>query len=189
MWYDYFFSIQNKYSMRVSKKEPLVIKLDGKNVTKNKNINLIDKFNGSFNDNLMKTVKYFTQNYKCYAIFGSDEVSFIIPNVISFIEQIGSDRANEIVALFSQSFFYYFNQINKNNLTFWHVKCFSIPKEKVMSYVKYHSRSIENVTVPYFLRKNGLESEVGSLAEKIQFSKKMSNYSVLEKVQKRNIIF
>ena len=35
MWINYFFNIQRKYSMRVSKKLPLVIRLDGKDVTKN----------------------------------------------------------------------------------------------------------------------------------------------------------
>ena len=36
MWNSYFFQIQSKYSMRVSFKNPLVIRLDGKDVTKNK---------------------------------------------------------------------------------------------------------------------------------------------------------
>lgn len=38
MWNSYFFQIQSKYSMRVSFKNPLVIRLDGKDVTKNKNM-------------------------------------------------------------------------------------------------------------------------------------------------------
>ena len=35
MWNSYFFQIQSKYSMRVSFKNPLVIRLDGKDVIKN----------------------------------------------------------------------------------------------------------------------------------------------------------
>ena len=42
MWNSYFFQIQSKYSMRVSFKNPLVIRLDGKDVTKNKKYDLLN---------------------------------------------------------------------------------------------------------------------------------------------------
>lgn len=61
MWQSYFFQIQNKYNMRVSIKNPLVIRLDGKNVTKNKSLNLLNNYEGSFINLLEKTVKYFTR--------------------------------------------------------------------------------------------------------------------------------
>ena len=38
MWNSYFFQIQSKYSMRVSFKNPLVIRLDGKMLQKIKNM-------------------------------------------------------------------------------------------------------------------------------------------------------
>ena len=80
MWNNYFRTMQEKYSMRVSSKEPLVIRLDGKGVTRNKELNLLDRHKGSFTYNIEKTVEYFTQKYKCLSIFGSDEVSFIFDN-------------------------------------------------------------------------------------------------------------
>ena len=61
MWNNYFAQIRKKYSMRVSFKEPLVINLDGKDVTKNNNINLFIKYNDGFLDTMEKTVKYFTK--------------------------------------------------------------------------------------------------------------------------------
>ena len=61
MWQSYFFQIQSKYNMRVSLKEPLVIRLDGKNITKNKDFDLINNYEGSFVNILEKTVKYFSR--------------------------------------------------------------------------------------------------------------------------------
>ena len=46
MWNSYFFQIQSKYSMRVSFKNPLVIRLDGKDVTKNKKYDLLNNYEG-----------------------------------------------------------------------------------------------------------------------------------------------
>lgn len=48
MWHSYFYQIQSKYNMRVSIKNPLVIRLDGKNVTKNRNYDLLNNYEGSF---------------------------------------------------------------------------------------------------------------------------------------------
>ena len=98
MWHSYFRQIQNKYSMRISLKNPLVIRLDGKNVTKNKSLDLLNNYEGSFLYNLEKTVKYFAQKYHCYAIFGSDEVSFIFINprqVIEDLDREKNDRTNQ----------------------------------------------------------------------------------------------
>ena len=58
MWRNYFFQIQSKYNMRVSLTEPLVIRFDGKDVTKSKDINFFEIYNGSFTDAFEKTVKF-----------------------------------------------------------------------------------------------------------------------------------
>lgn len=155
MWYSYFFGLQKKYNMRISKKEPLVIRLDGQNVTKNKTINLIDDYNKSFYNAMRDAAWYFSKKYDCYSIFGSDEISFIITEPLSIIEEYSpddkSDYSNEITSLFSQYFFDYFNSLYNENKIFWHAKSFSIPKEKINSYVKYRSNIIENVLTTYFL--------------------------------------
>ena len=61
MWHSYFYQIQSKYNMRVSIKNPLVIRLDGKNVTKDRNYDLLNNYEGSFFNLLEKTVKHFTR--------------------------------------------------------------------------------------------------------------------------------
>ena len=61
MWYSYFRKIQDKYSMRVSLKNPLIIRLDGKNVTKNSSFDLINNYAGGFVGSLEKTAAYFSR--------------------------------------------------------------------------------------------------------------------------------
>lgn len=186
MWKNYFFQIQKKYSMRVSTKQPLIIRFDGKNVTKNKNIDLLGTYNNSFLDNLEKTVKYFTQKYNCFSIFGSDEVSFILANPMLLIEDLDSDKtnhSNEIISLFSQYFFDYFNNFDKNKKIYWHGKCFSIPENKIQSYIKYRSGIIKNVMITYFLKTKGINLGNIKLIEKENKSKQFSDYTILEEIQ------
>ena len=111
MWNNYFYQIQKKYSMRLSQKEPLVIRLDGKDVTKSKELNLLYKFKGSFFYAFEQSAKYFSKKYNCYALFGTDEISFIIENPIKLFEDLDSDKnnhSNEVISLFSQYFFLLF---------------------------------------------------------------------------------
>lgn len=187
MWNNYFFQIQKKYSMRLSLAKPLVIRLDGKDVTKNSKINIMDEYKGSFLDALKKTAKYFSEKYHCLSIIGSDEISFIIfdPNIaINDLEP--SDKtnySNEIIAMFSQYFFNYFNSIFKLGNVFWHAKCFSINEDKVVSYLKYRSRIIENVLVTYFLKKKNANIQDEKLNDKIERAAKYNDYPVLKKIQ------
>ncbi len=61
MWQSYFYQIQKKYSMRLSTKKPLVIRLDGKNVTRNKSVDLLNEYEGSFINQLESTASYFSR--------------------------------------------------------------------------------------------------------------------------------
>ena len=186
MWRNYFFQIQSKYNMRVSTTEPLVIRFDGKDVTKNKELNFFDIYNGSFTDAFEKTVKFFTEKYHGYSIFGSDEVSFIFPDPMLVIADLDVDkcnRTNEIIALFSQIFFHHFNTLYIKDTIFWHGKCFSIPSEKLKSYIKYRSGSIKNVMVTYFLKKRNSNPGNIKLEEKIEVAKQFSDFKLLEDYQ------
>lgn len=186
MWHSYFRQIQNKYSMRISLKNPLVIRLDGKNVTKNKSLDLLNNYEGSFLYNLEKTVKYFAQKYHCYAIFGSDEVSFIFINprqVIEDLDREKNDRTNEIVSMFAQYFFDYFNGLNHNIKVFWHAKCFSISSDKIKSYIKYRSGIIKNVMTTYYLKKKNINMGNEKLNIKEQECEKYDDIYILKNVQ------
>lgn len=192
MWKNYFNNIQRKYSMRVSRTETLVIRLDGKDVTKNKLIDLLDRENeNSFTNSLGKTVKYFTEKYNCFAIFGSDEVSFIFQNPNLLLEDMTNDAcnySNEIISGFSQYFFDYFNEFDKHKKVYWHGKCFSIPKDKIKSYIKYRSRIIQNVMTTYFLVKKGQYRGNERLEDRINKCKSLLNYDTFSDIE-RGILY
>ena len=78
MWNSYFFQIQSKYSMRVSFKNPLVIRLDGKDVTKNKKYDLLNNYEGNFRNTLEKTAEFFTKKYNM------EKICFRITNIYAY---------------------------------------------------------------------------------------------------------
>lgn len=186
MWNSYFFQIQSKYSMRVSFKNPLVIRLDGKDVTKNKKYDLLNNYEGNFRNTLEKTAEFFTKKYKCLAILGSDEISFIFTDPLVVISDLDKEKwntSNEIISVFSQYFFDYFNGHNKQSKVFWHGKCFSIKNEKINSYIKFRSSVIKNVMTTYFLSKYNIKMGKEKQEKREIECKKLQGYEVLEDIQ------
>ena len=186
MWNSYFFQIQSKYSMRVSFKNPLVIRLDGKDVTKNKKYDLLNYYEGNFRNTLEKTAEFFTKKYKCLAILGSDEISFIFTDPLVVISDLDKEKwntSNEIISVFSQYFFDYFNEHNKQSKVFWHGKCFSIRNEKINSYIKFRSSIIKNVMTTYFLSKYNIKMGKEKQEKREIECKKLQGYEVLEDIQ------
>lgn len=186
MWNSYFFQIQSKYSMRVSFKNPLVIRLDGKDVTKNKKYDLLNNYEGNFRNTLEKTAEFFTKKYKCLAILGSDEISFIFTDPLVLISDLDKEKwntSNEIISVFSQYFFDYFNEHNKQSKVFWHGKCFSIRNEKINSYIKFRSSIIKNVMTTYFLSKYNIKMGKEKQEKREIECKKLQGYEVLEDIQ------
>jgi len=188
MWSSYFFQVQNKYSMRVSLKKPLVIRFDGKNVTKDITIDLLSENKESFPNALEKTAKYFTYKYECISILGTDEISFVFTNPIKVIEDLDKEKyakTNEIIALFSQYFFEYFNDIySRDKKVFWHGKCFSINEDKINSYIKYRSGIIKNVITTYFLKRmNVVDAGRIKTNEKLAKCKEYEGYNQVKKIE------
>lgn len=186
MWNSYFFQIQSKYSMRVSFKNPLVIRLDGKDVTKNKKYDLLNNYEGNFRNTLEKTAEFFTRKYKCLAILGSDEISFIFTDPLVVISDLDKEKwntSNEIISVFSQYFFDYFNEHNKQSKVFWHGKCFSMRNEKINSYIKFRSSIIKNVMTTYFLSKYNIKMGKEKQEKREIECKKLQGYEVLEDIQ------
>jgi len=186
MWNSYFFQIQSKYSMRVSFKNPLVIRLDGKDVTKNKKYDLLNNYEGNFRNTLERTAEFFTRKYKCLAILGSDEISFIFTDPLVVISDLDKEKwntSNEIISVFSQYFFDYFNEHNKQSKVFWHGKCFSIRNEKINSYIKFRSSIIKNVMTTYFLSKYNIKMGKEKQEKREIECKKLQGYEVLEDIQ------
>ncbi len=192
MWYSYFSKIRKKYNMRLSTKRPLVIRLDGKDVTKNRSINILDDYKGSFSYAFRNSAKYFTEKYGGYCIFGSDEISFIFTEPKIFFEKLGSDEANysnECISIFSQYFFDYFNNMYEKDKIFFHAKCFSVLDEKVNSYIRYRMKTITNVNATRFLITNSEYDPNLKLDEMIKRCKSNSQYSYVQNTLYGNLYY
>lgn len=187
MWNDYFGNIGNKYNLKMNSHNPIVIFVDGKDITKSLKYNLITETKNSFNDIFEQTIKHFSEKFNCIAISGVDEVSFIFEDsqkIKYFITQ-KTLKAHEIVSIFSQYFYQYFNSRYTDGPVYWHCKCSNIPKGKIKSYIKYRSLTIFELTLTYFLkRKQFRDAGKISLAEKIQKCNEMTDYKEIKKFEK-----
>lgn len=186
-WNNYFVKIINKYNLKVSEANPLIIFLDGKNITGNKNYNLVNENKNSFNDVLEQTVKHCTKKFNCIAISGVDEVSFIFEEhneLKNFITK-RKYKTHEIISIFSQYFYNYFNNIYKQNSVYFHCKCSNIPKGKINSYIKHRSSQIYELQLTYFLKRKSIK-DAGKikLKEKIEMCKKDKSFSEVENFAK-----
>lgn len=192
MWNDYFYGIQKKYSMRLSYKNPLVIRLDGKDVTKSNDLNLLYSYEGSFFYAFEESAKHFSKKYKCIALFGTDEISFVITNPKVLFEEFDcnmSSSSNEVISLFSQYFFNFFNTTYKKETIFFHAKCFSIPDEKINSYIKYRSKAIKNVITTYFLKRNNIKSGKMKIDEREKECNKFEEYKNIKEIENGILYF
>lgn len=117
---------------------------------------------------------------------GSDEISFIFTDPLVVISDLDKEKwntSNEIISVFSQYFFDYFNEHNKQSKVFWHGKCFSIRNEKINSYIKFRSSIIKNVMTTYFLSKYNIKMGKEKQEKREIECKKLQGYEVLEDIQ------
>ena len=184
-YYNYFFKIINKYNLSLSNNKPLVLFLDGKHVTSNNMYNLNNETIGSFNDYFEKTIKYFSNKYNCIALSGVDEVSFIITDTTLLRKDcnLKNLKSQDVVSVFSQKFFQYFKNLNKNTV-YWHCKSLSIPNGKVISYLKYRSNFILGTSTTYFLKRKNIK-DAGNLSkdEKIAMCNSFDDYKEIKQFE------
>lgn len=186
-WNNYFVNIVNKYNLKVSDKNPIIIFLDGKNITGNKNYNLMNENKNSFNDVFEQTIKHCTKKFNCIAISGVDEVSFIIENHADFKRFIKKERyrVHDIVSIFSQYFYNYFNNIYNHEQVYWHCKCSNIPKGKIKSYIKHRSLQIYELQLTYFFKRNSIKNAGKiKLGEKIEKCSQDPEYIKIKEFEK-----
>lgn len=182
-WVNYFSNLRNKYNTRVSKNKALVIFLDAKDSSKN-HINLFNGSNNDFFTSVQRTVQTFTKKYNCTAICGTDEISFIFEDSDKLITTINNEkkyRTHDIVSIFSQYFFEYFNNIYDKSSIYWHCNCFNIPLEKINSYLKYKSRGTLKGTTAFFLKQKGVKNANGiKLVEKMKLFYTYADYTLID---------
>lgn len=185
-WNNYFVGIINKYNLKMSKKNPIVIFIDGKNITSNKNYNLTNEEKNSFNDVFEQTIKYFSNEFNCIAISGVDEVSFVIEDYKKIQKNVTKGfKAQDIASIFSQYFFEKFNSAYKGQTVYFHCKCSNIPKGKIKSYIKHRSMQIFELQLTYFLKRKQIK-DAGKikLSEKIEKCNQFSEYKDIKSFEK-----
>ena len=185
-WFNYFSNMRNKYNLRVSANKILIIFLDAKDSTLNKRLLLKDRKDGFF-DSMGLTARYFTNKYNCLSLWGTDEISFIIEDTDYFISSINNEknfRTHDIVSIFSQYFFEYFNSVYDGETVYWHCKCFNISKEKLQSYIKFKSKGILKGVTSIFLKQNGIKNSYGiKLEEKLKMCEDYEGYDSIKEYQ------
>lgn len=186
-WNNYFINIQNKYNMNMNENKPIVIFIDGKDITKSLNHNLIQENKGSFNDIFEQTIKYFSNKFNCLVISGVDEASFIIKDTKKLKKILSTKKfkAQDIVSVFSQLFYKYFNDRYINRPIYWHCKCSNIPYGKINSYIKYRSKTIHELNLTYFLkRRNVQDAGKIKLTKKEEICNKINEYNKIKRFAK-----
>lgn len=186
-WNNYFINIQNKYNMNMNENKPIVIFIDGKDITKSLNHNLIQENKGSFNDIFEQTIKYFSNKFNCLVISGVDEASFIIKDTKKLKKILSTKKfkAQDIVSVFSQLFYKYFNDRYINRPIYWHCKCSNIPYGKINSYIKYRSKTIHELNLTYFLkRRNVQDAGKIKLTKKEEICNKINEYNKIKRFVK-----
>ena len=153
--FNFFKNIENRYKSKISVKKPLVIRFDGKGITKNPFINLLDEKEGSFSDALKKTAKFISGKYRCISFISGDELNLVFENPLTLISYIKSVDIQKINSLLTQELFYIFNKyINAVKPIYFDCRCFNIPKDKIDSYLLYRVNSASNTAIQYFAKKN-----------------------------------
>lgn len=152
---NFYRETENKYKIRLSKNKIVIVRFDGINVTKNKDINLLDTSDASFTSALHKTAKYLSIKYNCICYSGSDEINMIIEDTDHLEKIFKSLDTQKITSKIGQEMFLYFNTNYKGKETiFFDTRTFSIKKSKIESYIKYRKGCILNTMNQYFAKKN-----------------------------------
>lgn len=182
MGFNYFKMIETKYSSQISFEKPIIIRLDGKDVTKNPNINILDTNKDEFADSLKNTASYLSLKYNCIALSSTDEISLIFLNTEIFKNKFKSNKCQKSSSIIAQEVFQIFNSYYRKNTIFFDARTFNIPKDKIKSYIKYRVVSAHNVNItylskkifPYKIRRNKKLTELKKMLQNTSF-KELSN--------------
>lgn len=153
MTFNYFKSIEDKYKSRISPNKPIIIRLDGKKITKNKEINMLDESQGAFAYSLKKASAHISRKFNCLVLTSSDEINLIITEPSRLNRLYDSFECQKLSSLISQDIGYIFNQHYKGEMILFDARTFNIPINKVSSYVSYRLQSARNVQTMYFAKR------------------------------------
>ena len=153
MKFNFFKLIEDKYKTRLSSKRPVVVRLDGKNICKNPDINMLDESNGGFAYALKETANHLSRKFNTLCIASSDEISilFFKPEILqSMYKKLDCQKVSSLI---SQEVFLNFNNFYSGDNIFFDARSFNIPDGKSLSYITYRKASAENISVIYHAKR------------------------------------
>ena len=153
MKFNYFKMIEDKYKTRLSFKKPIIIRLDGKNITKNKEIDMLNEDLNEFAYALKETASYMSRKFNCITLASSDEINIIINNPNLLYRIYGSMECQKISSLIAQDVGFLFNSNYQGARVLFDARTFNIPNDKIKSYIVYRTQSARNLYTVYFAKK------------------------------------
>lgn len=174
-FFDYFGDRQHRYESRISLTSPLVIRFDGKECTANGIRDLTASGEHGFADSLIRAARELARRYKGIAYVDLDEVSLIAIDPKTVFYRVGSDKTQDIAAVLSQELFTMFNkEYTGYKPVYFSAVLFSIPNNKVVSYLKYRATACANTNRFYYSKKNHLDLHRNKIKGK-ELKKKLEN--------------
>lgn len=150
--FDYFKYIENKYANRLSVFNPVVIRLDGKDVCGSLDIDILDESVGGFAYALIETAKFLSKKFRSIVYVATDEINIIVedPNLLKNLYK--KLEAQKISSLISQEVFIEFNKHYKGDAVFFDARSFNLYKNKINSYLLHRISLSKNVFVNHFAK-------------------------------------
>ena len=174
-FFDYFGDRQHRYESRISLTTPFVIRFDGKECTANGVRDLTSPGEHGFADSLIRAARELARKYKGIAYIDLDEVSLIVIEPRTVFYRVGSDKTQDIAAVLSQELYLAFDkEYTGYKPVFFSATLFSIPNNKVISYLKYRATACANTNRFYYSKKNQLGLHLGKIKGK-ELKKKLEN--------------
>lgn len=141
MGFNYFGLIEDKYCYNVTLKKPIIVRLDGKGITKNLQINMLDESYGGFAYAMINTARDISEKYNALVSVSTDEINLIFYDSLVVYEMFKSTKVQKISSLISQEVFAIFNSYYKGNTVFFDARTFNVLDNKIKSYISYRSKT------------------------------------------------
>ncbi len=149
---NFFSDIENKYKTRLSSKKTIVARLDGKNICKNIEINMLDENEGGFAYALKNTTKILSWKHNTLAFCSSDEINLIFLDSSKIKSTYGNLDTQKVSSLISQDVFLHFNKFYTKDLIYFDNRTFNINDNIIPKYINYRKISADNVNTMYYAK-------------------------------------
>lgn len=186
---EFFHKIESKYNIQLNRNRPFVVRLDGRHITGNKQINLLDDSEGTFTYALKMACKRMSANFLIY--MATDEVNIIVLDSAAYIKTLKHNYAQEATACIAQEFSYIFHQYYTKGFVMFAGRAFSLYKDNVYSYLIYRKHSNTNVLLNYYLKRElGMNISKGvSFKEYEELANEREGFRNRTALQKEGIAF